>query len=48
MIGGVFLATLINFIDRCSVSTLASLIVRDLRLTNQQYAGIASWFLIAY
>lgn len=48
MIGLVFVATLINFIDRFTVSTLAPLIVDDLRLTNQQYAGIASWFLVAY
>jgi len=48
MIGLVFLATLINFIDRFTVSTLAPLIVSDLNLTNQQYAGIASWFLVAY
>ena len=48
MIGLVFLATLINFIDRFTVSTLAPLIVRDLKLSNQQYAGIASWFLVAY
>lgn len=48
MIGLVFVATLINFIDRFTVSTLAPLIVADLHLTNQQYAGIASWFLVAY
>jgi len=48
MIGLIFLATLINFIDRFTVSTLAPLIVRDLKLSNQQYAGIASWFLVAY
>ena len=48
MIGMVFLATLINFIDRFTVSTLAPLIITDLKLTNQQYAAIASWFLVAY
>ena len=48
MIALVFLATLINFIDRFTVSTLAPLIVEDLHLSNQQYAGIASWFLVAY
>jgi ACS family hexuronate transporter-like MFS transporter len=48
MIGMVFLATLINFIDRFTVSTLAPLIIQDLHLTNQQYAAIASWFLVAY
>lgn len=48
MIGLVFLATLINFIDRLTVSTLAPIIVKELHLSNQQYAAIASWFLVAY
>ena len=48
IIGLVFLATLINFIDRLTVSVLAPIIVRDLGLTNQQFARIATWFLVAY
>ena len=44
----VFLATLINFIDRLTVSVLAPLIVKDLRLSNQQFSHIATWFLVAY
>jgi ACS family hexuronate transporter-like MFS transporter len=48
MIGMVFVATLINFLDRLTVSTLAPLIVSDLKLSNQDYAAIASWFLLAY
>jgi ACS family hexuronate transporter-like MFS transporter len=44
----VFLATLINFIDRLTVSVLAPVIVQDLGLSNQQFAGIATWFLVAY
>ena len=48
MIGLVFAATLINFIDRLTVSTLAPVIVKELNLSNQQYAAIASWFLVAY
>jgi ACS family hexuronate transporter-like MFS transporter len=48
MIGLVFLATLINFIDRLTVSTLAPVIVTELKLSNQEYAAIASWFLVAY
>lgn len=48
IIGLVFLATLINFIDRLTVSTLAPVIIADLGLSNQQYAAIASWFLVAY
>lgn len=48
IIGVVFLATLINFIDRLTVSVLAPIIVKDLRLSNQQFAQIATWFLFAY
>lgn len=48
MIGLVFFATLINFIDRLTVSVLSPVIVADLGLTNQQYAAIATWFLVAY
>jgi ACS family hexuronate transporter-like MFS transporter len=44
----VFLATLINFIDRLTVTVLAPVIVSDLKLSNQQYAQIATWFLAAY
>jgi ACS family hexuronate transporter-like MFS transporter len=44
----VFLATLINFIDRLTVSVLAPIIVADLHLNNQQFAQIATWFLAAY
>ncbi len=48
IIGLVFLATLINFIDRLTVSVLAPIIVKDLQLSNQQFAQIAIWFLCAY
>lgn len=48
IIGLVFLATLINFIDRLTVSVLAPIIVKDLNLSNQQFAAIATWFLVAY
>jgi MFS transporter, ACS family, hexuronate transporter len=48
IIGLVFLATLINFIDRLTVSVLAPIIVRDLQLSNQQFSQIATWFLVAY
>jgi len=48
MIGLVFLATLINFIDRQTVATLAPIITKELNLTNTEYAAIASWFLAAY
>lgn len=48
MIGLIFLATLINFLDRVSVSVLAPVITVQLGLTNLQYAVISTWFLVAY
>ena len=48
IIGLVFLATLINYIDRLTISVLAPDIRRSLGLTNQDYAGITTWFLLAY
>ena len=44
----VFLATLINYIDRLTVSVLAPLITKDLNLSNTEFGGIATWFLFAY
>jgi ACS family hexuronate transporter-like MFS transporter len=46
--GLIFLATLINFVNRLTVSVLAPVIMKDLGLTRLQYAGIANAFLIAY
>lgn len=48
MITLVFLATLINFLDRLTISVLAPVITIQLGLTNTQFAGISSWFLLAY
>ncbi len=48
MIALVFLATLINFIDRLTISVLAPVITVQLGLTNLQFASISMWFLIAY
>ena len=48
MIGLLFLATLINFLDRMTVSVLAPVITVQLGLSNFQYAGISTWFLVAY
>src|SRR5215210_5946649 len=44
----VFLATLINYIDRLTISVLAPVITRDLGLTNTEFGGIITWFLLAY
>ena len=48
IIGLVFLATLINYLDRLTVSVLAPQITKYLHLSNTEYGGIATWFLLAY
>ncbi|MEQ1761504.1 MAG: MFS transporter [Pyrinomonadaceae bacterium] len=48
IIGLVFFATLINYIDRLTISVLAPLITKELNLTNTEFGGIATWFLFAY
>jgi MFS transporter, ACS family, hexuronate transporter len=48
IIGMVFFATLINYIDRLTLSVLSPLIVKDLNLTNTEFGGITTWFLLAY
>src|SRR5215203_2333358 len=48
IVGMIFLATLINYIDRLTVSVLAPKITEDLHLTNTEFGGIATWFLFAY
>jgi ACS family hexuronate transporter-like MFS transporter len=48
IIGLIFLATLINYIDRLTISILAPVITRDLGLTNTEFGGIVAWFLLAY
>jgi ACS family hexuronate transporter-like MFS transporter len=48
IVGLIFLATLINFIDRLTVSILAPVITADLGLTNQQFGSLTIWFLVAY
>src|SRR5687767_15697571 len=48
IVGMIFFATLINYIDRLTVSVLAPKIVEDLNLTNTEFGGVATWFLFAY
>ena len=48
IVGLVFLATLINYIDRLTISVLAPVITHDLGLTNTEFGGIVTWFLLAY
>ncbi len=46
--GLIFFATLINFIDRLTISILAPVITTQLHLTNLQFAKLTTWFLVAY
>ena len=46
--GLVFLATLINFIDRLTISILGPVITKQFNLTNLQFAKLTTWFLVAY
>ena len=48
IIGLVFLATVINYIDRQTIAVLSTVIRADLGLSNEQYALINAWFLLAY
>jgi MFS transporter, ACS family, hexuronate transporter len=48
IIGLVFLATLINYVDRLTLSVLAPVITQDLGLSNTEFGGIVVWFLLAY
>jgi ACS family hexuronate transporter-like MFS transporter len=48
IIGLIFFATLINYIDRLTISVLAPVITKDLNLSNTEYGSVATWFLLAY
>src|SRR5215470_12906371 len=48
IVGLVFLATLINYVDRLTISVLAPVITKDLGLTNTEFGEIVTWFLLAY
>ena len=48
IIGLIFLATLINYVDRLTLSVLAPVITQDLGLSNTEFGGIVVWFLLAY
>ena len=43
-----FVASLVSYIDRLTLSILAPTICADLHLSNLQYASISVWFLAAY
>jgi ACS family hexuronate transporter-like MFS transporter len=46
--GLIFLATIINFVNRLTISVLAPVITTELKLSASQFAGVANAFLIAY
>ena len=48
IIGLIFFITVINYIDRMTVSVLAPVITKDLGLSNTEFGAITTWFLIAY
>ncbi len=48
IIGTIFLATTINYIDRQALSVAAPVIKKDLELSKEQYGWIVSAFLLAY
>ncbi|HXU81678.1 MAG TPA: MFS transporter, partial [Polyangia bacterium] len=48
IVGLLFLATVINYIDRQALSVLAPVIKRELNLTNFAYSTVTAWFLVAY
>lgn len=44
----IFFVTLINYIDRLTISVLAPVITKDLGLSNVEFGTITIWFLVAY
>ncbi len=46
--GLIFLATLINFLNRLTVAELGPVITAQFRLSNAQFASLTDWFLVAY
>ncbi len=48
MVGLIFLATVINYIDRQTVSVLKTAISQDLGLSNSDYAAVQNSFLVFY
>src|SRR6266545_2605071 len=48
VIGLIFLATVINYIDRQTMAVLKGSISADIGLTNEQYAAVQNTFLVFY
>lgn len=48
VIGLIFFITVINYVDRMTISVLAPVITKDLGLSNAEFGAITTWFLVAY
>ncbi|MDG2534230.1 MFS transporter [Sphingomonas sp. HITSZ_GF] len=48
LLGCLFAATVLNYLDRQTLSILAPLIQRDLKMSDAGYAGVVQLFLLAY
>lgn len=48
MIGMIFMLTVINYIDRMTLSVLAPTIMEEFQMTNVAYSRVVTMFLIAY
>ncbi len=48
IVGLIFFASVLNYVDRQALSILAPTIQKDLALSNEDYASVLNWFLIAY
>ncbi len=48
IVGLIFFASVLNYIDRQTLSILAPTIQKDLKLSNEDYAAVLNWFLVAY
>lgn len=44
----IFGASVLNYIDRQTLSILAPTIQKDLKLSNEDYAAVLNWFLVCY
>ena len=48
MIGMIFMLTVVNYIDRMTLSVLAPTIMEEFKMTNVEYSRVVTMFLIAY
>ena len=48
IVGLIFGASVLNYVDRQALSILAPTIQKELALSNEDYASVLNWFLVAY